>query len=296
MSGPATGTASPGSPGVLEIAAFPPHPHPLKPQALLQRLRPLRLAVLARVLHEYERYSLSRRLVESLFPGRMQNWASTRWWEVLHYLVCLVEEFEWFEIAWDVLNDAYRLWMETYDEEGADEYLAAYLHYIPVQLFGFNAEDSFSYPPENWVYELFWVLLKPKVTPTCPDVLIEAELYDMIEAWTDRDRAMVWQRLEAIAADPGQYPEPLRALPVVARWVCGCTGNILLDQCFQPYQDRPRFSWDEDLERVRQAYQCARPVLDYGHRLEQWYQNDSSNLSKLAHFLIEGTNYDEFDW
>ena len=37
----------------------------------------------------------------------MQNWTGTNWWEVLHYLVCLIEEFEWFEIAWDALNEAY---------------------------------------------------------------------------------------------------------------------------------------------------------------------------------------------
>ncbi len=294
MSGPATGTPSPGPPGVL--ATFSPScPRPIKPQALLERLRPLKLAVVARILHEYDRYKLGHRLVESLFPGRMQNWAGTHWWEVLHYLACLIEEFEWFPVNYDALNDAYQLWMETYDEDGSDDYLAAYLHCIPVQLYGFSAEDFYD-PPENRVYELFWVLLKPEVIPATSDVLIEAELYDLLEEWTERDRAAVWQRLEAIEADPGYYPEPLRALPAVARWVCGRTGNILLDHSFRPYQDGPWFKWDEDLERVREAWRRARPTLDYGHRLEQWYQHDPGNLSKLADFLMEGTNYDEFDW
>jgi len=246
-------------------------------------------------LHEYDRYNIGHRLVESLFPGRMQNWIGTTWWAVLHYLACLVEEYEWFQVNWDVLNDAYMLWMETYGEEDADEQLAVFLHYIPVKLFGFSAED-FSYASENRVYELFWVLLKPNVTQTSSEVLIEAELYDILDEWTDQDRAALWQRLDDSAADPGRYPEPVQALLPVARWVCGRTGNFMLDKCFLPYQDGPWFTWAEDLQRVRDAWQRARPVLDYGHRLEQWYQDDSSNLTKLAQFLMEGTHYDELDW
>ncbi len=298
MSGPATGTPSPGSPGVLESAAQPPvHPPlTLNPQALLQRLRPLQLNVIARFLHEYDRYSLGHRLVESLFPGRMQNWTGgTGWWEVLHYLVCLVEEFEWFVIEWDALNEAYQYWLETYGDNDPADQLATFLHYIPVKLYGFTTED-FHYPAENRVYELFWVLLKPGVTPTSSEVLIEAELYDMLDEWADQDRAAVWWWLDSIEADPGQYPEPVQALPPVARWVCARTGNFILDQHFDPYHDGPWFTWAEDLPRVRKAWRRAKPVLDYGHRLEQWYQNDSSNLSKLAQFLMEGTNYDEFDW
>ena len=153
MSGPATGTAPPRPAGVLEQpAAAPPIHRPLKPQALLGRLRPLRLDRVARFLHEYDRYNIGHRLVESLFPGRMQNWTGTTWWAVLHYLACLIEEFEWFAVNWEVLNDAYMLWMETYGEEDADEQLAVFLHYIPVRLFGFSADD-FTYVSENRVYE-----------------------------------------------------------------------------------------------------------------------------------------------
>jgi hypothetical protein len=187
------------------------------------------------------------------------------------------------------------LWMETYGEQDADEHLAVFLHYIPVRLFGFSADD-FSYVPENRIYELFWVLLKPGVGQTSSEVLIEAELYDMLDEWTDKDRGAVWQRLDDIAADPGRYPEPLQALEPVARWVCGRTGNIILDRSFQPYQDGPWFTWAEDLQRVRDTWQRARPVLDWGRRLEQWYQNDNSNLSKLAYFLMEGVDHDELDW
>ena len=181
-----------------------------------------------------------------------------------------------------------------YDEDEADSPLANFLHYIPVQLYGFTAEDF--YDSENRVYELFWVLLKSDVTPTGTEVLLEAELYDMLDEWTEQDRATIWQRLEGIEADPGQYPEPAQALPSVARWVCGRSGNFMLDQGFDPYSNGPWFTWEEDLYQVREAWQRAKPVLDYGYRLEQWYQKDSSNLSKLAQFLMEGTNYDEFDW
>jgi hypothetical protein len=118
----------------------------------------------------------------------------------------------------------------------------------------------------------------------------------MLDEWTDQDRAAIWQRLESIEADPGQYPEPVQALPPVARWVCARTGNFILDKCFDPYHDGPWFSWAEDLDRVKKTWQRAKPVLDYGYRLEQWYQNDPTNLNKLAQFLMEGTNYDEFDW
>jgi hypothetical protein len=296
MSGPATGTASPGAPGVLEIAVQPPvhSPLTLNPQALLQRLRPLRLSAIARFLNEYDRYNLGHRLVDSLFPGRMQTWTGANWREVLHYLVCLVEEFDWFAVDWAALNEAYHYWLEMYDEDEADGPLASFLHYIPVKLYGFTPEDF--YDSENRVYELFWLLLKPDVTPAGAEVLIEAELYDLLAEWTDQDRAAVWQRLEGIEADPGQYPEPVQALPPVARWVCGRSGNFILDQYFDPDRDGPWFSWEEDVDRVRDAWQRAKPVLAYGYRLEQWYQNDPSNLSKLAQFLMEGTNDDEFDW
>ena len=71
----------------------------------------------------------------------------------------------------------------------------------------------------------------------------------------------------------------------------------MLDQVFDPYHDGPWFTWREsDLLQIKTAWRRARPVIDVFHRLMHWYETDTSNLMKLADFLMNGGNCNELDW
>ena len=78
-----------------------------------------------------------------------------------------------------------------------------------------------------------------------------------VDPQTLADRAGVWERLRAIEADPGRYPEPVRWLPELARYACGRTGNPILDCELDPGGQGPWFSWAADLEQVRHGARCS---------------------------------------
>ena len=109
-----------------------------------------------------------------------------------------------------------------------------------------------------------------------------------------RSRAGAWERLRAIEADPGRYPEPVRWLPELARWACRRTGNFILDQTFD-LERGPWLSW-QDPEQARTAWRRARPVIEQFRRLTEWVEADESRLTLLAYALMEGNHYDELEW
>jgi hypothetical protein len=144
--------------------------------------------------------------------------------------------------------------------------------------------------------ELMRALLNdPFVEEVSPDLLTAVEIYDGLSDWTEADRETAWERLRAIEADPGRYPEPVRWLPELARWACGRTGNFILDQSFDLNRG-PWLSWQNDLEQVRTAWRRARPVIDQFHRLIDWVEADQSRLTLLTYALMEGTHYDHLEW
>jgi len=287
----ASRASSPRAPGLLALQA-----HGLRPWALLERLRPVKLEALTHQLRGYERLNLALRLIQQHFPAALADYAdlsSTGWWEVLAHLANLVEEQSWFEVNWPVLNEAWAYWMQDPDEEQGD-HLAVFLHYIPVTLYGFTDDETlFEFPPMELLHTL---LADCDIGAVSSQLLIDAEIYDNLDSWRQQDREAIWQLLHGIEADPGRYPEPVRWLPELARWACHRTGNVMLDRHVDPYQAGPWFSWHHDLDEIRHAWRRAQPVIQVFQRLMNWYEHDSSNLAKLANFMMNGGNTDELDW
>lgn len=297
MFSPQAGPLAQRPAGLLDIdpaAARPPLAQ-LRPWALLERLRPVKLDSLAAYLRNYERTIAGLRLIEKLFPEALAgygNLTGTGWWEVLAHLANLVEEAGWFEIDWGALNEAWAYWMEDPAEQG--DHLATFLRYIPARQYGFDQQSLLQFPP----LELLHVLLDGSAGAVSSELLVATELYDSLNDWTEADRQQVWDRLHRIEADPGAYPEPVRWLPELARWACRRTGNHLLDGSFDPYHDGPWLCWESEaeLEQVRSAWRRAGPVIEQFRRLMAWYEAEPGRITLLTNFLLEGKNYEELDW
>ena len=145
---------------MFRLDPHPPSQSParlLRPWAVLERLRPAKLAAFHLRLREYERLSLGLNLIQHHFPPALVEYddlSGKGWWEILAHLANLVEEAEWFEINWPVLNEAWSHWMNDPEEEQGD-HLAVFLHYLPVVLYGFtDGESLFEFPPMELLHTL----------------------------------------------------------------------------------------------------------------------------------------------
>jgi hypothetical protein len=237
---------------------------------------------------------LALNLLETLYPLNLDqkyddDLAGVGWWEILADLLNQIEQNDDFQVDWNRLNEAWAHW-EADPAENGDRF-AAYLHYIPVTLYGFGGQNISGYPP----LELMRALFSENVAPVTPDLLINIELYDGLEEWRVHCRDRAWERLDNIESDPGSYPEPVRWLPELVRWACSCTGNCILDQAFDTQANRPWFTWD-NLSEIKIAWQRARPAIRQLERLMAWYEHDPGNLSLLADFLMGGGAFDELCW
>jgi hypothetical protein len=277
-------------------------PAQLRPWAPLHRLWPVRLAAVKTQLQNCQRAIIGLRLVEQYFPEALDQYgdlARTTWWDILVDLANLAEDAGWFELDWDVLNEAWAAWLEQADENG--DHLATFLRYIPIRLYGFNRESAAIqlfqaeaglhlefFPP----MELLYVLLDPAAAEISSGLLAAAELFDVESDWDELDREAAWERLYAIEADPEAYPELARWLPALARWACGCTDNPILQWSFAAhYQDNgPRFAWATDVDQARSAWQEAKPVIEQLDQLLVWCRESAENLVSLAEFLMTGNN------
>src|SRR5512137_2760662 len=272
MSGPDPHTVDPRAPGLLM----------LKPWALPARLRPATLqAAAVRRTQSYHRLARALRLVETHFPGQTAAYHDLAgvagWWVVLAGLLNRVEAEDWFEVNWPALNQAWN-YLQAKSQSDHGDRLATYLDYMPVRLYGFGpARSIHDFPP----LELLRVLLHqdPEAVRTDLEAVIKLDL----DHWTVEDRAAAWDRLYAIDTDPGRYPEPARWLPELARWACGATGNVILDQPFDPQRQGPWYAWDLATS-FQIAWRRARPVIRQSERLLAWSQ-DTTNLITLTRFL-----------
>lgn len=297
------GPLTQGPVGLLEPTGRPqPAPAQLRPWALLQRLRPVKIETLTTGLQRYERTVTALRRLEKFFPEALDEYtdlANTGWWEILAHLVSLVEEAGWWETDWDILNEAWAYWMQEPEDPKGGDRMATFLDYIPARDYGFTQETILAYPP----MELLSVLLDSSTGVASSDLLAAIELYDGINDWSEADRTEVWDRLHAIEADPGLYPEPIRWLPELARWACHRTGNHLLDRPAMALraglnEDGPWLSWESEfeVEQVKSAWRRAQPVIGQFRRLMKWYEADPSRITLLANFLMEGINREQLDW
>jgi hypothetical protein len=94
--------------------------------------------------------------------------------------------------------------------------------------------------------------------------------------------------LARIEADPGAWPEPIRNLPELARFACHRTGNVVLDQVFNPYQNGPWLTWANEMSQLAQCWKRAKPVIGQCNRLVAWCEHEPGNIAKLAGFVMGG--------
>lgn len=282
------------------------HPPILRPWAFLRRLRPVKISTLAGRLREWRRSSASLELLQQHFPETLRAYdalTEPRWWEILAHLLNQVEENDWFEVDWNLLNMAWAWWMEEDGETGADQgnALAAFLVYLPLKLYGFSQSDLLH---ATLPVELLHALLSPQVEAVTSSLLLALEIYDQHfeEVWGAVEQARAWEILRGVEQNPGRYPEPVRWLPELARWVGHTTHNPILDLAAGAGNSDTtaawppsRFAWANDLAEVQSAWRRARPVIYQLERLERWIEADASRISLLYTFFSEGS-YDQLDW
>lgn len=283
---------------MLTTNAHPPTesaPRFLKPGAGLARLRPLTVEWVSRRLQGSARLSTALQRLEQCFPGVAAQYADLKevaWYEILAQLANLIEAENWFEINWPLLNEAWAAWLADDSENG--DHLATFLDYVPVVLYGFDHRgELFDYPPLELLHAL---LAECELAVISPAMLIYSDLYEAIDSWSHNDRQAAWSRLGRIEADPGRYPEPVRALPQLARWVCHRSGNLILDTAFDAY-DPLCFSWipwddQAQVTALRTAWPMAQRLIPKLNEIMEWYQDDPSTLVALADFLTEDTDDD----
>ncbi|MCL4303155.1 MAG: hypothetical protein KJ077_46145 [Anaerolineae bacterium] len=311
-----TASHSPTDPAARLLIVRPPEPQPsipsthqpslLRPWALLRRLRPVKVSTLAGRLREWRRSIAGLELLRQHFPDTLRAYdalTEPKWWEILAHLLNQVEESDGFEVDWNLLNMAWAWWMEGDEESEADQgnALAAFLLYLPLKLYGFSQSDLLH---STLPVQLLHALLSPQVQAVTSSLLLALEIYDQHfeEVWGPGERARAWEILGAVEQDPGRYPEPVRWLLELARWVGHTTHNPILDLAAGAgHPDTAdawppsRFTWANDLAEVQSAWRRARPVIHQLERLERWVEDDASRLSLLYTFFSEGT-YDQLDW
>ncbi len=269
----------------------------LKPWALLQRLRPAKIAAIVNMLDDCSYLCRALKLAKLHFPLEYENYNDLLagdgiyWPDVLLNLIYLAKEGDYFEVDQLMVDGAW----DTFLSEGDKSGLVRFLNELPITLFGFSGQNIFKYPPFELMRFLFLYVDENLgvVSPTLlnalalmPDRLLEQE-------WDDEDRLSAWKCLSlTIEAGPDHYPEPVRWLPQLVRWACGRTNNPILDLTWEPTE----FIWD-NLPEIRTAWQQAKPVIEQGNRLMKWYEQDKlQNLAYLAYFLMEATHCDYLNW
>lgn len=279
-----------------EAAKGPPPCSELKPWEILRRTRPVSFRGIISLLHHYDRTITALTLLETHFPNEVARCSSPTminrlgWWGIMAHLLNRVAEADWFDIDWELLDLCWAYWLKKRMEDRGRR-LAAFLSYIPIKLYGFDQNKLLMFPPMH----LMHVLLDENAPVASADILAKAEIYDGLESWTNHDRAAAWALLRAIEENPGDFNPSVKWLPELARWACHTTRNIILDHRFNQ-REGPWFSWDNDLVVLKSSWTRAKPVIGQFNKLMGWYEADTSRLSLLASFLMEGGSCDELDW
>lgn len=239
----------------------------LTPAAILRRLRPLKFQTVAYELRQALYRLRVLALIQRLYPGRRSNLETrgAHWSELFRELLSWIQDDDWFEIDWNLLDSLYNSWMQAGDGEGYEDELAAYLVGLPVKTYGFNEITHEVYP----TLIIIQGFVSDRVHLSV-DALIELEIYDLIEDAFSKEHI-----LDAVRnADFSSQPEPLCWLPTIAEIAAGVTGNTLLDTVTDAPIDwvPEHFTWADDLDLVRDAYQQAKPAIKKLKSFQQWLQ------------------------
>ncbi|MFN8456956.1 MAG: hypothetical protein U0401_20205 [Anaerolineae bacterium] len=115
------------------------------------------------------------------------------WYEILAYLLNQVEEQEWFEVDWNVLNMAWAWWMEGEEDNEGDQgnALAAFLIYIPVKRYGFSQSDL---PTQSGRWSCCTLCYHLTCRAVHSSLLVALEIYDQpFEEVKLAEQAVAWR-------------------------------------------------------------------------------------------------------
>ena len=205
----------------------------------------------------------------------------------------LVQDADWFHIDWrdeeidpyhhGVLDWLWESWMNYGDQEEDDDYeadMASYLTGIPVRVYGLSEMDT-----ENSEMAGVYILagLISDNISLSASTLIELGLYDALDGLTKQQL-----RDDLEQGDFGHLPEPLCWIADVARIVTKRTGNLILDSVYESYFDwwPDQFTWDEDIDALRAAWQEAKLIADRYLKFITWLNNEEGAVQQMVDVQI----------
>lgn len=256
----------------------------LKPTAALTRARLVKLGAAAHQLELYRRKSRALGLIERHFPDELTRAGDgDSWFDTFRDFLRYVQEADWFPIDWSTLDYLWE-WAMTVgiEEEGPMEpnglaLMADYLVAIPVQ--GYGLDDNEWGEPMETMPELGLIQMILGKYPPDIDFLINLDIYDN---WDDdlAENFTATARQSLASPEIRNLPEPLCFLPDVAAVAMSETGNIILDttngirDMERLYMGVADWEWDnpDDLEKLRQAWQEAEPVVEALEAYLAWCQ------------------------
>lgn len=261
---------------MLKIEASTSAPSParlLSPAAVLRRLRPVKLSIIADELNTYFWRYQGAQLIG--LTGAKFEQVPDNWEDMLREVLRQVEAWDWFEVDWDQLNGDYDSWMQS----GEEEYFNHWLTYIPVARYGISDWD------ESWIHECApMALLKALLNGDWGDTILINILdeYGLQADW-NVTQGDIWYRLQT--ADFSGYGGPLAYLPEMARIACNRTGHELLDYS-NYFEDEPMvYRWDDDLETVKGLWQTAKPTVERMREFLRWC-DDAAAMQMVVDALI----------
>lgn len=273
------------SPSACAVAAGP--ARILRPARVLQRFRPVRARAVGEALCHRLYQSRAAWLVVTHFPEAAGEIDPQRedWWETFRYFLSLVEEADWFEIDWLLLDHLWECWVNEAEDDWMHD-LAAYLTGIPVRCYGFTESDI-----ENYDCLCTLAGLITEEVSLAPSTLVAYGLYDNL---TEQAKEELRLRLEA--EDFSAYGEPLCWLPEMAAIATHSTGNRILDTTTEVYDLWPdRFTWSEDLNLIKEAWQEARPVAEHYKKFIAYFEDQHTAEDLMVRMVaaILGEDYED---
>jgi hypothetical protein len=260
-------------------------------------VRPVRLGVALTELRGAHRTAQALALIARLFPDELEDCGPRdSWLDLLWRLLKRCDAAGWFEPDWKLLDDLYDWHMQSggddsdeADTENEQMYLMAqYLEYIPVRRYGFDDETWLNAVPED--FPLFYAV-RSRV-----DGCFDFGEWPALDDW-DVDRLVgdpAWALMEA----------PFGGVPALVQFCRQKTGHSLLDtgvSILQLWENgRPGFesyTWADDLERVKELADEARPIWATIEALEKWATHRSNGVEYVLELIDEvlGNDNDDTD-
>lgn len=244
----------------------------LRPTRILQRLRPVRLEVVARKLGDFGLRARVLGLTQRHFADKMgPEWTALDFWfenycEFLRY----VEHAGWFEINWDMLQMYEANWLENGEDDCmGHDILVDYVDGIPVKCYGWGAV----YPETEWDEESELhgypaLELLRALTFGPEEGRFRSETVDEIlervserSSLNETDNEQIRRNLERACQ---RMKPPWKWLGEMADFAADRSGNVILDTTVDLHEPWPcQWTWEKDLDTLRAAWKEAKPVVEH---------------------------------